>query len=236
MRTNRPAKIRDGQIDLLHASLAEGIKGILGARVTIRPNLKWKSSDFRGQLSFDLWPTNRIEFAYSRGRNVGVIAIPRNEGGQDDKDKDPCAWVTWYEEWLKRPDDSFSLLTAAWTVFWGIPGDHQKAQVLRAEWDQKHDVPANPHWHIDPTLQVSPVTGGPPVSFEALRPFPPSAGAAVAGRGLPIDRAHLGMGGWEHQSLSPWRHPPLDNTEQLCRWAMRTLEHLTSQCKDFQST
>jgi len=235
------AKIRAGEIDGFHAELEKGVKAVLGARVKIRTNISWTSSNFRGDFPFELWSTHPVEFALSRGRKVSVVALPRSDDGQNhrpDLGTSPSlrAWVTWHEEWRKNPDDSFSLLTAAWTVFWGIQGDGNKMQVLRAEWDQKNDVPANPHWHVDPTLQVSPLPGEPPLILQALKPVSPSAGAAMAGEGLTIDRSHLGMGGWEHQSPNPsWRHPSLHNTEPLCLWAVRTLEHLSSQCKDWRS-
>jgi len=144
-------------------------------------------------------------------------------------------WVAWSDKWTKQQDDSFLLLAAGWTLFWGELGG-RKVKILRAEWDARSfrdgggAEAAQPHWHVDPLLLLQDSGAGSRRAGE-LQELQPSAVTFGLGSRLSIQRVHLAMGGWNHSDSHPecWQIDFTKDERGLRGWAMSTLRYLQSQ-------
>jgi len=231
----------------MHCELGKEAKPLLKCSVKIRPsNPDWESRKFAGEVTFDLWSLGQREFARKGGTRVGVIALPCEDPGSPDDAQDtleftPRPWTTWFEQWRKRPDHSFALVNAGWTVFWGITGDDAKEQVLRAEWgpvdesEPSANDAAMPHWHVDPPLELLVDRISSSRRFKALVPVFRDIPGGPIGERLLIKRVHLGMGGWRNDSPGLWRDMTLHDPDELRTWAVRTLAYLKSQSQFFSA-
>src|SRR5260370_1429109 len=129
----------------LHERLTDEFKSdyLLGQWTRIRdvnaPN--WQQRKFQGEVGFELYPIGSPEYGLT-DFNQKVAVFPLAEQTSNGALQEivpltaaPTAWVSWFEHWKKLPTEAFALVTAKWVLFWGEPGDDEKIQVVRAEWD-----------------------------------------------------------------------------------------------------
>ena len=154
-----------GKIGPYHNNVASDIKGILGEAVMFfPPTSKEELDEFHdgNEVAFELVHRDpaRSERAMRKRREDSkihrVCVFPLCTRSSF------CAgtfWVSWYEAWLKQDSSNFVLLNAGWTMFEGLPGNQEKTQVLRVDWDQLphkgSERAGHPHWHFDHGLFIS---------------------------------------------------------------------------------
>ena len=138
-------------------------------------------------------------------------------------------WVSWHETWLKQDSTNYVLLNAGWTLFKGLPGNLDKAQVLRVDWDQlPHKGSPNaghPHWHFDHELFI-PAESDTPCLVEVST----DDAFAMAG-GASVGFVHLAMGAWNKDMVHPecWQRTYENDCQQLHDWCVKTLRYLKEQ-------
>jgi len=230
---------------------------VLSQRVAIRPQSpdmkEWGRLSVGSTLPFELAPAKGTPWETALrargGRGPSGRAYVFSLFGAtsaDGVDTRAQAWVAWYERWTVVARGKFELLTAGWTVFWGLPGEENKIQVLRADWDQvKHtgefaESIGQPHWHVDQPVVAdgdgirfssgpSPNISGelPPQAIhdEAVAPAVASAVRAPAISGL-----HLAMATWERaEHPLCWQRGYRGQCEDLLDWAIKTLLYVRGQ-------
>ena len=236
----------------LHRKLSIKASGVLDQQVAIRPvpsHMKyWERLRAGSKLPFELLPHHkgtpwetalRARGGRQPSGRVNVFSLC-GVTSADGVDTRAQAWVAWYERWTVVARREFELLTAGWTVFWGLPGEENKIQVLRADWDQiKYtgefaESIGQPHWHVDQPVVAdgggirywsgpSPNIPGelPPrvIHDEAVAPTDASAVRAPEIRGL-----HLAMATWERaEHPLCWQRAYEGQCEDLFDWASKTL-------------
>lgn len=227
-----------GKIEPYHNNLASDVKEILGDAVTFYPSSqeKWYKTRDGSQVEFELVPRYleksepalRIRREDKKTHRVSVFPLCAQSRS--------CAgifWVSWYEAWLKQNSSNFILLNAGWTLFEGLPGNQDKNQVLRAEWDQlplKGNIRAgHPHWHFDHELfiftepdKVEIAPGLVEISAEETFAMQESTSVGFI---------HLAMGTWNKGMDHPqcWQRDYEDDCQQLRDWCIKTLIYLKEQ-------
>jgi hypothetical protein len=226
-----------GKIRPYHNNVASDVKEILGETVTFHPpdEAKWYKADDGSEVEFELVPvdTVRSEVARRMRQMHRVYVFPLST---------PLSlrlwtfWVSWHETWLKEDSTNYVLLNAGWTLFEGMPGDREKAQVLRLDWDQlphrRSQRAGHPHWHFDHELfivaepdkvQVAPGL----VEVHTDEPFPMARQASVG-------FIHLAMGAWNKDMDHPecWQRTYENDCRQLRDWCVKTLRYLKEQVGD----
>jgi hypothetical protein len=220
------------EIELYHNHLLAALnkERLLGQSAAVRAShgKDWKNSKFKGQIDFDLWPTEVPWNAESdQGRALAIFAFEKLMKIGDgelvevgDQGKSGICWISWHERWERLvPDDvipgkrakqpHFMLSTIQWILFWGRVDEVQKAQIVRAEWDNAAHIAkekgrakpgdtseaGQPHWHVDRVLELGDVD-----SFLENRgtELQEVAYGLYAGQYLKLQRVHLAMGGWKN--------------------------------------
>jgi len=148
-------------------------------------------------------------------------------------------WISWYEQWRRVDKSGFDLLTASWTVCRGITAQDEKAQLVRADWDQLSTNTGSrnagqPHWHFDQPVAVSAAMPPTTSTLTLLEVQPPHAGFPVnifpRSREMNVNRVHLAMGAWDASMPHPrcWQREA-QTWRDISTWAIRTLEYLQDQ-------
>ncbi len=227
-----------GQIDSYHNNVASAVKKILGEPVTFYPSNdeEWYKVHDGCGVEFDLVPVDPIK-AESATRM-------RHEGGQVHRVSvfplsTPSSsylgtfWVSWHETWLKQNSTNYVLLNAGWTLFEGLPGNQDKNQVLRVDWDQlphKGSPRAgHPHWHFDDKLFIFAQPDKTEVASGLVEVNTPAASAMA--KPLSVGFIHLAMGAWNEGEDHPkcWQRTYEDDCRQLRDWCVKTLMYLKEQ-------
>ena len=144
------------EIKDLHIRITKRIRNILGHRIQIIPAgglTNWERAASHTIIRFYIVVTDdseRQDFVLrDRGGRCPVFMVKQFT------DLNGGVWAVWDEEWVSESGAEFCLIGAGWTFFWGIEGQEQKAQILRAEWDQierRGGFAPQPHWHVDSEL------------------------------------------------------------------------------------
>jgi len=227
-----------GEIEPYHNDVASDVHTVIDVRVTFHPTDPAESYEIPegSEVQFELAPVNFVESETAkRMRREGstahrVFVFPLST---------PSSyylgtfWVSWHEAWRKQDPINFVLLNAGWTLFEGLPGNQNKAQVLRVDWDQLprrgSERAGHPHWHFDHELfiraepdkvEVAPGL----VQVHTEDPF-------VMQRGTSVGFIHLAMGAWNEDMEHPecWQRTYEDDCRQLRDWCIKTLRYLKEQ-------
>lgn len=227
-----------GEIGPYHNNVASDVKKILGELVTFRTSddKDWHKIRDGCGVEFELAPSDLVksEIAERKRREDGVThriyVFPLCSRSTS------CVgtfWVSWYESWLKQNSNNFILLNAGWTMFEGLPGNQDKTQVLRVDWDQLphrgSKCAGHPHWHFDHELflttepdkvEVAPGL----VEISKDDPFDMK-------RWTSVGFIHLAMGAWNKNTDHPecWQRTYEDDCQQLHDWCVKTLRYLKQQ-------
>ena len=156
-------------------------------------------------------------------------------------------WAGWNEEWVSESNAEFGLIGASWTFFWGTEVQEQKAQILRAEWDQierRGGIAPQPHWHVGSELMVPlPIKqvatydmDETPVELEEINvQFDQSSLEEIFThdvlQDIDISGMHLGMSGWKNAKQHPacWQFQIRNELNELVIWAERVLYSIIEQ-------
>jgi hypothetical protein len=238
-----PHSTPHSDISSLHTKLRIRLGEALRCDVTVRHETgttNWHKAAPETNVRFELQPSN-MEFgetALGPGPKARVHVFPLHPAPSSPSSATvpppvAHAWVSWFEAWKKVRNTDFALVSAGWSVFWGFRGQ-DKIRVLRAEWDPPQpDSPSNypqPHWHVDAraapqTMVPSPGAIGAAPALEELAV--PGSGPRLSGT-IDISRVHLGMGGWDNDSLAPacWQRTFSGDCNDLRIWSLNTLLYL----------
>ena len=142
-------------------------------------------------------------------------------------------WVSWHEVWLKQDQRNLILQSAGWTLFEGLPGNQDKTQILRADWDQIPQMGSrnagHPHWHFDHDLFVSTELE----KIESKRGLVEITADSSGGidRQTSLGFVHLAMGAWNGDLDHPecWQRTYEDDCRNLRDWCVKTLIYLKEQ-------
>ncbi len=227
-----------GKIRPYHNNLASDLKEILGETVTFHPpeEAKWYKAHDGSEVEFELVPRDpaksepatRMRREDSKTHRVSVFPLYTHSSS--------CVgtfWVSWHETWLKQDSSNYVLLNAGWTLFKGMPGDRDKAQVLRLDWDQlPHKGSQNaghPHWHFDHELFISVEPYKVKVA-PSLVEVTRDPAFAMDGR-TSVGFIHLAMGAWNKDRDHPecWQRTYENDCQQLRDWCVKTLRYLKEQ-------
>ena len=227
-----------GEIEPYHNNVACDVRTVIGERVTfyLPPEAKWHEVHDGGEVEFELSPVDivkaetakRIRREDSKARRVFVFPLCIRSSS--------CMgtfWVSWHEAWLKQNSINFVLLNAGWTLFEGLRGNQDKAQVLRVDWDQLHDrrnkCAGHPHWHFDHDLFIRAEPDKVEVA-PGLVEVPIDDAFAMA-RGASVGFVHLAMGAWNKGTDHPecWQRTYENDCQQLRDWCVKTLRYLKEQ-------
>jgi hypothetical protein len=142
-------------------------------------------------------------------------------------------WISWHETWLKQNSTDYVLLNAGWTLFEGLPGDQDKVQVLRVDWDQLphggSKRAGHPHWHFDHELFISAKPDKVEVAPGLVEVTTDTAFAMA--RQASMGFIHLAMGAWNKGKDHPkcWQRTYQEDCQQLRDWCVKTLRYLKEQ-------
>jgi len=223
-----------GDLRELHKTMQKKCSGLLPTKVHIAPasRHRWEQTPAHETCDFQMVPNNRAHgetvFRGRKRHRVPVLLLHPLDPGSGS-----WYWISWYEQWRRDDKSGFVLLTASWTVYRGIPAQPDKAQLVRADWDQlgtntgSKDA-GQPHWHFDQPVAVSAVV--PPAgSTLTLREVqPPHVGAPLSilspKREMSVDHVHLAMGAWDANIPHPkcWQREA-QTWPDIATWATRTL-------------
>jgi hypothetical protein len=124
-------------------------------------------------------------------------------------------------------------LSAGWTLFEGPPGNQDKDQVLRVDWDQLprrgSKRAGQPHWHFDHELFIATEPDRAEVGPGLVEVN--TAGASVTTKLGSIGSIHLAMGAWNTNAGHPecWQRSCNDDCRDLRDWCVKTLKYLKDQ-------
>ena len=227
-----------GDIRPYHNKVASDVTEILGEAVTFYPSddEEWYKVRDGSGVEFDLVPADPVKSE--------LATRMRRESGQSYKVSvfslsTPSSsylgtfWVSWHESWSKENSANYLLVNAGWTLFEGVPGNQDKNQVLRVDWDQlphrRSNRAGHPHWHFDHELFISgeldkiEIAPG-LVEVTAESPFTMAKQASVG-------FIHLAMGAWNEHTNHPecWQRTYEDDCQRLRDWCIKTLKYLKDQ-------
>lgn len=229
-------KIKSRQIQSLHKKLIDQIEQCLGYRpisASIPPDDQWKQARRNEKIVFSLIPSD-LQFDQAireRGRNCIVFPISKSVNDEN------YAWGDWREEWRCEEPDTFSLITASWTFYWGSYGNPNKRQLFRANWDGEGAIEApQPHWHFDATIltEIMPQSKTIERTLSDLLsvnddlvelPAEEISESSVL-QELRLGTLHLGMI-WDQTNNHPscWKNMLTDDVTLLAYWSVVTLQH-----------
>jgi hypothetical protein len=218
------------QIDKLHGLLSIAFREVLARR------LKIGSSDGANWKHMKPGKERAATFQFVSADDSGISDYADRSPGKgcpvvrivESADQAEVAWAAWYEVWEPLGDQSFELLRASWTFFWGAEARVAR-QLFRADWDNPRcaaqDAP-QPHWNITGLGRSVDALIDEAVSISALKEQGLYGRPGVIVRDL--SKLHFGMAGWSHSSQHPscWQRdlsdlPPGD----LVGWAKSALQH-----------
>lgn len=227
-----------GEIEPYHNGVACDVRTVIGEHVTFYPppEAQWHKVHDGGEVEFDLVPIDpaksepatRMRREDSKTHRVSVFPLCTHSSS--------CVgtfWISWHETWLKEDSTNFVLLNAGWTLFEGLPGNQDKAQVLRVDWDQldhrRSKRAGHPHWHFDHELFIRAEPGKVEVAPDLVEISTDDAFAMT--RGASVGFVHLAMGAWNKDKDHPecWQRSYEDNCQQLRDWCVKTLRYLKEQ-------
>ncbi len=236
------------EIKYLHRRITKRIRNILGHRIQIIPAGKltnWERAASHTIIRFYIVVTDDIgkqDFVLrDRGGRCPVFMVKQFT------DQNRGVWAGWNEEWVSESGGEFGLIAASWTFFWGIEGQEQKAQILRAEWDQierRGGIAPQPHWHVDSELTIPLLINRittydideTPVELEELPVQSDQNGleeiVTIGGlQDIDISGMHLGMSGWQNAKEHPacWQSQIGNEWNELVIWAERVLYSIIEQ-------
>lgn len=224
-----------GEIGPYHNGVAREVRRVIGAHAKFYPGPQAEWPDIRDgcEIEFELVPADFVESEVARRM--------RREGGQSHRVyvfplpscRPRVFWVSWHETWLKESPTDYILLNAGWTLFEGLAGSPDKAQVLRADWDQLEHRGSKragqPHWHFDHELFIRAEPDKVEVAPGLVEVSTEDA-FAMAGRAS-VGYVHLAMGAWNKDLDHPecWQRTYEDDCQQLRDWCVKTLRYLKEQ-------
>jgi len=223
-----------GTIGAYHNDVASDMRRVLDARMTFHPTdqAEWYKVRDGCEVEFELVPVDTVKSEVARrmrredGQIHRVSVFPLSTPSSFRL----CTfWVSWHETWLKQDSTNYVLLNAGWTLFEGLRGNPDKAQVLRVDWDQlPHKGSQNaghPHWHFDHELFI-PAEPDTPGLVEVS-----TDDAFAMARGASVGFVHLAMGAWNKGMDHPecWQRTYEDDCQQLRDWCTKTLRYLKEQ-------
>jgi len=230
-----------GTVGTYHNAVASDVGTVIGALVTFRPKdpSRFHRIPEGGEVQFELVPVNTVESEtamrmrreHGRAHRVSVFPLCTRSRSRVGR-----FWASWHEAWLKHNSRDYAMLNAGWTLFAGLPGSQDKAQVLRVDWDQLphrgSKQAGHPHWHFDHDL----FTSAEPDKIEVapgLVEIPTDATFAMA-RQTSLGFVHLAMGAWNKDIDHPgcWQRTYQDDCRQLRDWCVKTLKYLKEQVGD----
>lgn len=223
-----------GTIGAYHNDVASDMRRVIDARVTFYTpdQAEWYKVREGGEVQFELVPVNSVELELAERMRREDSRIHRVSVFPLCTPSISCAgifWVSWHETWFKQDSKMFVLLNAGWTLFKGMPGKRDKAQVLRVDWDQlphKGSKRAgHPHWHFDHELFI-PAEPDTPGLVEVT-----SDTAFRMARQASLGFIHLAMGAWNKDMDHPkcWQRTYDNDCKQLRDWCVKTLRYLKEQ-------
>lgn len=230
-----------GELKELHRAMKRECSRLLPTRVHVAPvsRPEWEKTPANNTCDFELFPDNWADGEHAfRGRTktkrkVSVLSLHPQKA-----DSPSCYWISWYEQWRRDDKSGFDLLTASWTVYRGIRAQPDKAQLVRADWDQHaaktSRKDAQPHWHFDQPVAVSAamLPAASTLSLQevqSLHTGSPMGVFPTIGE-MKVDHVHLAMGTWEAKKAHPecWQREA-QTWPDISIWAIRTLEYLQDQ-------
>lgn len=223
-------------IERLHARIVDGFKERLphlrSERLKIASDIStWENVVSDALVRFQLRGRGERTSRELSAGEVFVFALQAESYALRER----ATWFSWFEDW--RPSGSrgtFRLRTAGLTFFRGPVGSSSKDQLLRAEWDTHTDENLSrpqPHWHIDtrapePPQELEPAEIGAPREIDLEF----DTGTADAVKLVkPLDRVHLGMGGWRNKAERYWCVEIKDVANDFTSWALHVVEHVRTQ-------
>jgi hypothetical protein len=227
-----------GEIGPYHNNVASDVKEILGEVVTFHPpnEANWYNVRDDSEVEFELVPRDpaqsepatRMRREDSKTHRVRVFPLCTHSSSYVG-----TFWVSWYEAWLKQNSSNFVLLNAGWTLLEGLPGNQDKAQVLRVDWDQlphkRSKRAGHPHWHFDHELFISAEPDKVEVAPGLVEVYTDDPFAME--RWASVGFIHLAMGAWNKNTDHPecWQRTYEDDCQQLRDWCVKTLRYLKEQ-------
>lgn len=227
-----------GEIGPYHNGVAREVRKVIDAHVKFYPGpqAKWCNVDDGCEVEFELIPTDLVEAEVAKRmrRKDGPIHRVHVFRLSTPSSSRPCTfWVSWHETWIKEDSTNYVLLNAGWTLFEGLAGNPDKAQVLRADWDQlehrRSKRAGHPHWHFDHELFIRSEPDKVKVGRGLVKVATDDAFAM--GGGTSVGFVHLAMGAWKGDMDHPecWQRTYEDDCQQLCDWCIKTLRYLKEQ-------
>lgn len=227
-----------GEIEPYHNNLASDVKEILGETATFYPpdEAKWYKADDGSEVEFELVPRDptksesatRMRREDSKTHRVFVFPLCNLSSPYVG-----TFWISWHEAWLKQDSTNYVLQNAGWTLFEGLRGDRDKAQVLRVDWDQlprkrsKHA--GHPHWHFDHKLFITAEPDKIEIAPGLVKVTTDTAFGMA--RQASLGFIHLAMGAWNKDMDHPecWQRTYENDCQQLRDWCVKTLKYLKEQ-------
>lgn len=222
------------QIAAYHKRVAADVRRILNICIKFQLSDRWAKARNGAELVAELQPedcvSTEIALRGRQGKEHRVFVFPLNQGSDSLLG---TFWVSWYENWRKQNSGDFVLLNAGWTMFEGLPGNQDKIQVLRADWDQlQHEKGSKdagqPHWHFDHDIFLAMEQERIEVGNELIElteAIPDPSGEAAS-----VGSIHLAMGAWNDGVEHPqcWQRS-CDDCDRLRDWCIKTLLYLKDQ-------
>jgi len=221
-----------GEIEPYHNGVACEVRTVIDARVTFHTPYKgeWYKVRDGCEVEFELVPVDTVKSEVARRMRRRVCVFPLSTPSS----LRLCTfWVSWHETWLKQDSTNYVLLNAGWTLFEGLPGNQDKAQVLRVDWDQlphKGSKRAgHPHWHFDHELFISAEPDKVEVAPGLVEVYTDDPFSME--RWASVGFIHLAMGAWNKNTDHPecWQRTYEDDCQQLRDWCVKTLRYLKEQ-------
>ncbi len=223
---------RRGEIEPYHNGVACEVRTVIDTHVTFHtPDQgEWYKVREGCEVKFELVPVDTVKSEVARRMRRRVCVFPLCTHSSS------CVgtfWVSWYEAWLKQNSSNYVLLNAGWTLFEGLRGNLDKAQVLRVDWDQlphKGSKRAgHPHWHFDHDLFISAEPDKVEVAPGLVEVSTDDAFAME--RWTSVGFIHLAMGAWNEDMDHPecWQRTYKNDCQQLRHWCVKTLRYLKEQ-------
>ncbi len=227
-----------GEIGPYHNGVAREVRTVIDAHVKFYPDpqAEWCNVCDGCEVEFELVPADPVEAEVAKRMRrkdgpIHRVYVFRLSTASSFR---PCTfWVSWHETWLKEDSTNYVLLNAGWTLFEGLPGNLDKAQVLRADWDQLEHRGSkragHPHWHFDHELFIR----GEPDKVEVAPGLVEVStdDAFAMARGASVGFVHLAMGAWNKNMDHPecWQRTYENDCQQLRDWCTKTLRYLKEQ-------
>jgi|GEM_PF-5202526 len=221
-----------GEIEPYHNGVACEVRTVIDARVTFHTPYKgeWYKVRDGCEVEFELVPVDTVKSEVARRMRRRVFVFPLCTHSSSYVG---TFWVSWHEAWLKQDSTNYVLLNSGWTLFEGLRGNPDKAQVLRVDWDQSHHrrskCAGHPHWHFDHELFIRAEPDKVEVAPGLVEVTTDTAFGMA--RQASIGFVHLAMGAWNKDMDHPecWQRTYENDCQQLRDWCVKTLKYLKEQ-------